>query len=372
MPQLFLLQTIIPSRQNSPAVHIALIAILCIVLLIIVKQSYASVIERIRRATENTSKKKLDVKSLRSSCMRLGFSKGDIDFFETHCKKNEITYVPLISNTEYCINTVFKKIYTRLHENSDNRSSAELESTKLHLFMLIYKLEDAKRSLSLLTSTSSFTAGHDISYVSVNGMHHKSRIIENNKTGLFLEVAIGPNGKPVQPAPLSKVVLYFELHGGVAYQVITRVMRYQTRNGIEEMVVIHSNDVEFFQRRKFRRLPVSLDCNFTSTRAVENPLTGKKTYVSHDKKYSGKIVNISASGCRLNTNLPIRADQDMQITLALPTGNEGVMIGHIVRSRREINKSVCVLNIRFIRMQKKTQNDIFSLVYNFENQNQQV
>ncbi len=363
-----ILQTIIPSRQNSPAVHIALIVIACIVLIIIVKQTYSTVLERLREATNNSSRKKLDVKALRSQCIKLGFTKADIDFFETQCKKNDITFVPLIANTEYCIQTVFKRIYTTICENADKLSLHELENLKLHLFMLIYKLEDAKRSLSLLTSTSAFTEGHQISYLSVNGTHHKSKIIENNKTGLFIEVAIGQNGKPVQPPALSKIVLYFELHGGIAYQVITRIMRYQSRNGVEEMVVIHSNDVQFFQRRKFRRLTVSLDCSFTATRIVENPLTGKKNYIANDKKYSGTIVNISASGCRLNTNLPIRADQDMQITVKLPHQYEGVMVGHIVRSRREANKSVCVLNIRFIRMLKRTQNNIFSLVYNFDSE----
>ncbi len=363
--------TIIPSRQNSPAVQVAIAVIACITLIIIVKQMYGSFIRKLSEEAKKAPTKKLDIRALKKAATRLDFSKQDIAFFEHQCKAHEITYVPLISNTEYCISTVFKKIFEGMCENKENISAAELETNKLALFMLIYKIEHAKRGLSLLTSTVAFSEGLPISYISDDGVHHHSKIVENNKTGLFLEVALDEKGYPVQPQPLSKITLYFELQGGIAYQVASRVMRYQSRNGSEELVVMHSHDVEFFQRRKFRRKDIFLDCSFVAVTVKEEP-NGKKTFTPHEKEYHGKIANISASGCRLTTSIPIRADQHMQISLTLPNGHTAVMTGVIVRSRKEVNKNVCVLNIRFVRMQKKTQNDIFALVYQYENINHNV
>ncbi len=357
--------TIIPSRQNSLPVQIALIVIVVIALIIIAKQLYTAFLSKLAEAEKESPRKKLDTRSLRKTAIRLGFSAQDIAFFETQCKLFDITYVPLISNTEYCTSTVFKKIFEGMCENNENLSELELENNKLALFMLIYKIELAKRSLSLLTSTVAFSEGLPISYISEDGSHNHSRIIENNKTGLFLEVAKNANGHSVQPQALSKIQLYFELHGGIAYQVNTRVMRYQSRNGIEELVLIHSHDVEFFQRRKFRRKDLSLDCTFKAV-TVQETSDGKKTFTTHDREYIGKIANISASGCRMTTSIPIKADQYMQISVLLPNGDRGSMIGIIVRSRKEVNKNVCVLNIRFIRMQKKMQNNIFALVYNYD------
>ncbi len=358
--------TIIPSRQNSPAVQIAIAVIVAIALIIIIRQLYNSFRARIAEIEKNSPRKKLDVRSFRKVGTRLGFSAQDLSFLEQQCKRFEITYIPLISNTEYCITTVFKRIFEGMCENPENIEEADLESNKLALFMLIYKIELAKRSLSLLTSTSAFTEGLPISYISEDGNHHASRIIENNKSGLFLEVALNSHGLPVQPQPLSKIKLYFELHGGIAYQATTRVMRYQTRNGVEELVLIHSHDVEFFQRRKFRRKDVSLDCTFNAV-AITEPRPGNKVFTAQPREYIGKLANISASGCRMTTSIPIKADQYMKISVLLPNGERGTMIGIIVRSRREINRNVCVLNIRFIRMQKKMQNNIFALVYNYEN-----
>ncbi len=358
--------TIMPSRQNSPAVQIAIAVIVAIALIIIIRQLYNSFRARIAEIEKDSPRKKLDIRSLRKVGARLGFSAQDLSFLELQCKRFEITYIPLISNTEYCITTVFKRIFEGMCGNPENLEEADLESNKLALFMLIYKVELAKRSLSLLTSTSAFTEGLPISYIAEDGNHHASRIIENNKTGLFLEVALNAHGLPVQPQPLSKIKLYFELHGGIAYQATTRVMRYQTRNGVEELVLIHSHDVEFFQRRKFRRKDVSLDCTFNAV-AITEPQPGNKVFTAQPREYIGKIANISASGCRMTTSIPIKADQYMKISLLLPNGERGTMIGIIVRSRREINRNVCVLNIRFIRMQKKMQNNIFALVYNYEN-----
>ncbi len=352
-------------RQDSPAVQIAMAVIVCVILIIVVRQLYGSFLRTLRDAATKAPIKRLDTKTLRKTALRLDFSKQDIAFFEEQCKIFGITYVPLISNTEYCINTVFKRIYEGMSNNTKNASETDLESDKLELFMLIYKIEHAKRSLSLLTSTTAFSEGLPISYVTDDNTHHPSKIIENNKTGLFLEVAQDINGYPVQPQPLAKIQLYFELQGGIAYQVNTRVTRYQSRNGIEELVVIHSNDVEFFQRRKFRRKDVLINCTFAAVTVEEDSTTKKKNFTPHTKEYQGKIANISASGCRMTTGIPIKADQYMQIKLALPNGTVATMTGIIVRSRKEINKNVCVLNIRFVRMQKKIQNDIFALVYEY-------
>ncbi len=353
-------------RETSPAVQVAIAIIICVALIIFVKQMYGSFIKNLSQKALEAPTKKLDTRTLRKIASRLGFSKQDITFFETQCKLFGITYVPLISNTEYCIATVFKKIYEGMCFNHEKLSENEVESNKLAIFMLIYKIEHAKRSLSLLTNTIAFSEGLPISYISEDGIHRHSKIIENNKVGLFLEVALDSNGYPVQPPPLSKIQLYFELQGGIAYQVNTRVTRYQSRNGVEEIVVIHSNDVEFFQRRKFRRRDVSLDCNFSAVTVEEDSKTGKKNFTAHAKEYHGKIANISASGCRMTTSIPIRADQYMQITATLPNGHKCMMIGVIVRSRKEINKNVCVLNIRFVRMQKRVQNEIFALVYDYK------
>ncbi len=355
------------ARENSTAVHIALAVIAFVILIIVIKQSYGSILARLRTAEHDVPKKKLDLRALRKNASRLDFEKNDIAFLEQQCKLFDITYIPLLSNTEYCITTVFKKIFEDMCENPEKVSEAELESKKLELFMLIYKIEHKKRSLSLLTSTFAFSEGLSISYVTDDDVHHPSKIIENNKAGLFLEVALDTKGHSVQPEPLSKIRLYFELHGGIAYQATTRIMRYQSRNGVEEMVLIHSQDVEFFQRRKFRRRDVLLDCTFVAVTVDVDNKTGKKSFTAHEKEYHGKIVNISASGCRLTTGIPIKADQHMQISIVLPNGHTATMTGVIVRSRKEINKNVCVLNIRFVRMQKKVQNDIFALAYNYEN-----
>lgn len=356
------------TQQNSLAVSIALWVILGITALITVRKLHALLKEKIKEAKKKSNKQTFDSVAFQVMADRLTLTKDEKVFLEQLCKKSTVTDLPLIAETDYCITTIFKTLYQNLCKNKEKLSATELENKKFFFFMIIHKIEEVKKTFSLLTSTTAFSEDLPISYITDDKIHHTSKIVENNSTGLYLALdKIHISSSP----PLSKIILYLELRGGIAYQATTRIIRYQTREDRDEVVVAHTQSVKFFQRRKFRRKDVFLNCTFYAAKVNEDSKTKKISYTPQGKEYRGIITDISASGCRLSTILPIREGQYMQIMVSLSPEETDTMTSVIVRSKRVPNKNLCILNMRFVRMSKKTQNNIFARVYDYDSEAEQ-
>ncbi len=355
---------ILPGRNNSPAVHIALAVIGCITLIIAIKMIYDYSLVKVTQKKITSDTGKIDKKDLKRISNRLRLSDEYFNFLLYYCKLYQIRKIPLISDTEYCIKNVFNTIYDGISADTKNLTSDEIENKKHILFMIITQVEEAKKSLSVLTSTMPLTESFPITYITEDNEHHKSRIIENNKHGLCIEVAKTPSGQLIKPEPLSTIQLYFELNGGIAYMITTRVIRYQYRNGVTELVATHSNDVNFSQKRKFRRKNVQTKAVYQAV-DVHTGETNTTVFSVREKKYSGVITNISAGGCRLRVKSAIKAGQHMQISTILPTGKSISATAIIINSKKNIKEDGFVLNIRFLRMNKKSQNAIFEFIYEY-------
>ena len=364
-----ILLVIASNRNNSLPVKIALAVIGCIALIIIVKSLYDYSLEKVSKKSSisKLAKGKIDKNNLKRIANKLSLSDEHFKFLLHYCKLYQINKLSLISDTEHTINAVLKKIYLGISENVSNLSVDEIENKKHTLFMIITNIELAKRSLSVLTSTLALTEGLPISYITGSNTHNKTRIIENNKYGLCLAVATSSIGELIKPAPLSSIRLYFELTGGIAYMIETQVIRYQYRNGKTELVLMHSNNLNFHQKRKYRRKNVDLKAVFQAVDLIHDKESGKKTFSVRDKKYVAEIVNISAGGCRLRIKNPIKAGQNLQISSILETGKSFSACGIIINLKKNIESDVFILYILFIRMNKQSQNAIFEFIYDYVN-----
>lgn len=356
---------ILPGRNSSLPVQIALVVIGCIALIIAIKFFYDYSLEKVKQKKTVSDTGKVDKKDLKRIANKLNLSDEYFNFLLYYCKLYQIKKIPLISDTEYCIKTVFNDIYKGISGETKNLSSDEIEKRKHTLFMIVTQVEEAKRTLSVLTSTMSLTEGLPITYITEDNERHKSKIIENNKHGLCIEVAKTPSGKLIKPDTLTTIQLYFELNGGIAYMISTRVIRYQYRNGVTELVATHSNDVNFSQKRKYRRKNVTIKAVYQAVDVHKDEKANKNIFSVREKKYSGVITNISAGGCRLRVKNAIKAGQHMQISTILPTAKSISATAIIINSKKNIKEDGFILNIRFIRMNKKSQNAIFEFVYDY-------
>ena len=91
----------------------------------------------------------------------------------------------------------------------------------------------------------------------------------------------------------------------------------------------------------------------------------KVEYKPLEKKHRGKISDISAEGCCLETELPIRANQYIYIEVEIAENKTSKIFGKIVAVEVNNSTNQHILHIKFVKIDKTTRNSIYSLVYNY-------
>ena len=152
---------------------------------------------------------------------------------------------------------------------------------------------------------------------------------------------------------------------GTQYVLSSRVIRFQHgAGGVHEMVINHSNAVSMQNRRQWKRINIGNKCLFS---AVEEKTgrRGEVTYSPKENKYEGTLADVSAGGCMIKTQLPIKRDQKLWIKINLPERGEFEAYGLIVSAQKNNETNEFALHISFIEIDEKDRNDIFAFVYNY-------
>ena len=130
------------------------------------------------------------------------------------------------------------------------------------------------------------------------------------------------------------------------------------------MVLSHSEQLECQAQRHFKRDFFEAECKFQAVKYNEHPGKGEESYTFSDKKYDGKLTNISAGGCCIQTTLPIKEKQYIGIILP-ETGIEETIVG-IIRRTRRLPTGKLALHIQFVQISLTSKNRINTLVYKYE------
>lgn len=286
----------------------------------------------------------------------LNLTTEEKNFLWKLCQENSVKNLCVELKDENFVDSIFKKEYS-LIKNDENLTSL--------LFSVRNKIEFQKNSNMTLNSSRIIPTNSQMTLIIENN-RYKTTLIENTKEGLILSAPKDNMGNEVIIPTLSKINLVFSLANNVAYDMSSRLIRYQTRV-IKEIIVSHSNNISILQRRNFLRLPFNTECVFSAVHVNlnEQKKDGKIEYKPLEKKHIGKFTDISASGCCIETDLPIKPEQYIYIELELSQNEPESIIGKIVSS--EINKvnNLNILHINFVKIAQKTRSKIFSMVYDY-------
>lgn len=349
-------------RQNSAAVLYAALIIVTIILIFVIKYIFSRFDLFLKESANKTPQKKLDIQALKNAAAKLGLLKEETAFLINYCSLCDIKELPLIAETEQCINGQLKTIYNHICSEETEDNQAETEDKKLLLFKIIHKIENGKRGLTLVTNSIAFPAGLMLNYTDEQGNSHPIELLQNTPAEMILSIAHNRDGSKITPPPLSKLPLSVQLKNGIGYFFEGRIVRYQKRREFDEMVVAHTKNINPMLQRKFKRIETNTRCAFHAVKIVERD--GSKHYIPRQKGYPAVISDLSAGGCKIRTMLPIREDNHLQIEIPSDTGIDSIT-GVVIKSKKDADMKSSALHIRFVRMNKKTRNNIFALVYNY-------
>lgn len=286
----------------------------------------------------------------------LKLTQEEKDLLWNICERQSVKNLYIELKNEKFIDSILKKEF-ELYKQDDNFCAI--------LFSIRNKIDVYRNSGMTLNSSKLIPANQKMTLI-VNEDRYDTSVVENTNEGLILLVPKDILGNEINIPTLTKINLLFSMTNNVAYNMQTRIMRYQTRN-LKEIVVTHSNNIEIVHRRNFTRISFNTECIFS---AVQVTTGGDKKevqveYKPLEKKHIGKISDISAEGCCLETELPIKPNQYIYIEVEILEGKTSKIFGKIVAVEVNNSKNKHILHINFVKIDKKTKNLIYSFLYNY-------
>lgn len=316
---------------------------------------------------KNNSKKPTTLSDINKITSIYNLTKEQKDFLIQICKNKQIPNLELNLHSENFCNNFFMTEYYEIRKNEKKLSENEVENKIAVLFALRQKIENAKKNLSNLSSSIAIPEGHFLFLYDNSKEQYKCEIVKNTKDYIIISIPKNILGKEFKPEPLTKLTLYYQTSFGSAYILDSRMIRSEFINDEEQLVITHSNHLKCYQRRKYKRIDINNNCNFSAVKtSISTKDKDKKiNYEPLERKHHGKLVEISAGGCSILTDLNIKEKQYIYIEFNLDEKSSDNCIGLIVNTEQNNAESSYILHIVFVNINKKTRNRIFSKVYEY-------
>ena len=232
-------------------------------------------------------------------------------------------------------------------------------------FTTLFKLEMIVAQYKKVVSTRQIAEQTVIFYISAEGEQYPFTVTQNLKDFFTAEIPEFIYKSPRRPELLTRSRFTFRTSDGLSYNLVTRIIRYNEGNdGKFYMVLSHSEQLECQAQRHYKRDFFEKECHFKAVKYDANAKNKEDMYSFSEKSYNGKITNISAGGCCIQTELPIKEKQYIGVMLP-DTGIEETIVG-IIRRTRRLPTGRLALHIQFVQISLASKNKIHTLVYKYE------
>ncbi len=176
----------------------------------------------------------------------------------------------------------------------------------------------------------------------------------------------------IRPPVLSKITIFVPGKAGVSYTFSGRIVRYDNSTARPSMLVSHTNSISVLHIRQLRRKTFKTPCIVSHVEVYDEVHGSKKSRVYKPTGQAGKgiMTDISAGGCSIFIPLqavslpPFAEKQFINIEFQITGKNTDTITGSVVKINKR-DDNAYIMHIRFVRMSRKTQNEIFSFVYDY-------
>ncbi|MBP5519471.1 MAG: PilZ domain-containing protein [Treponema sp.] len=309
---------------------------------------------------EKERNRKTKFKDVQKLAKEHNLSNADCSILWEVCRVTECNNVVFYIKSNSEVNELFREAYQIM---KDKKLFTEQKMNDF--FVCLFKLEKIVAQTKKVLSTRQIPPSAVIFYISNEGEQYPFTVIQNQKDFFTAEIPQFLYDERRRPALLTRSRFTFKTSDGLSYNLITRIIRYNEGNdGKYYMVLSHSEQLECQAQRNFKRDFFEKECHFSAVRVTDNPPKGVEKYQLSEKQYAGKLTNISAGGCCIQTDLPIKEKQFIGVKLP-ETGIEETIIG-IIKKTRRLPTGKLALHIQFMQISLSAKNRIYTLVYKYE------
>ena len=354
--------SLIDARNNTSMLTFVLLIVVIIVIVAIVFFIVKSITSHTKSAefTEKEKKRKTKKSDVSHLVKKLNLNSQEKDILWQICRITQCSNINYIAKSNNDIKELFFKSYNLLKKNEQFTP----EITDL-FFTLLYKLEMYNVQSRKIPSTRSLPVSALIFYIADDNEQYPLCIIKNEKDFFSVEFPTFLYNSMRKPQILDRCRFIYKTDDGLSYSFGARVIRYEESNDNQVIMVIgHTDQLISQPQRHSKREFINEKCFFSPIRINKNSIQNKDMFIYSDKSYEGKMTNISVGGCCIQTNLPIRENQHLSVSVPAYNINEKI-IG-IIKKTRRLQSGDFALHIQFTHISLQSKNKIHAIVYNFE------
>lgn len=348
------------SQPDPTTTYIGLAIFLFLISIAVV----AAIVNNRRRGTVRSGK--VSKGGFRRHAKRAGLYPSHVRLLERLIKSQSINAPYRLLDGGPYLNNAIRNELTELA--AAQLSEAERENQKNMLFQIKSILDAARQSANVISSSRNLRIGQDVRLVLEGGGGAYDTTILSNLANMFgVEIPRDGEGAPIRPAKGIRAQLTFIRDNNRVYRFITRVRGSHTMRGRGVLFFEQVNDIKEVQKRKSPRKEFGKPAYFYPVEIVESGTGRKRTreaVVQRSRNYLGRIEDISAGGCRLRAQRPLKKGTLIKVEFQSEQRTPISVFGK-VRSVDSNGSYGGDMHIMFTKVSQKHLNEIMSFVYGF-------
>jgi hypothetical protein len=223
-------------------------------------------------------------------------SDTESDFLTKLCKQYRVP------NIYYFFQNALKTYELFARAYADIVSSDSGSPTLTPLFSVMEKVNRHRLAVSGMRSTQIIPVGQEVSLMPKGKGRLTMTLKGNNERELRFSLPLDSGGHQVLPPELSKVTISYETRDTTLVSIPLRILNYETRNGIEELVAAHSTNIFSYIRQEYRYVRINLKCTYQVVKKQSDPATGEIQYLPQGDELPAVLMNYSGKSCNLSTS----------------------------------------------------------------------
>jgi len=187
-------------------------------------------------------------------------------------------------------------------------------------------------------------------------------VIEINRKYLVISKPSGQKGWEGLKWKGKKIGVYFWRQDDAGYFFETKVLEEITHEEYPLLYLAHSSNLQRLQKRKSIRVETNIRVRFSPI--IKSPKEGEKKVFVSSKSYSGKIIDLSDTGCCMIAGKGLNKNERLKMDFFLTEDKQVIALGIIVNVSRTGDERVKKYHIMFLKINHASRNNILIYVYN--------
>ena len=285
----------------------------------------------------------------------MGLDREQVKMLDYVMKSGGVTDPERFLNNHNLLDKHFKRTYRLIERTSG--SEEELNDRLSVLFSTRNVIDANSKGV---TATSSRKIPEKVQMVlTIDKVNYLVRVISSRGDTLVVECPKRAAGSLLRPAKGSKASLTFFSKSSKGYSIETHILGSMDTVEGPALQLAHSGQIKRLTARHFPRRQIIIDTGFFF---VQVDSQTKKSIVDK-RRCNGKIMDISAGGCSIKTNVPINTGQRVKVEFIHNDNSVIAALGEVLRtSHSGINT---IMHIKFLKVPRRSLNMINAMVYEY-------